>query len=142
MRMLSYARRGAVDRELRKALFFGAFIVAAWLSPSSARGVTISGSTYAAETGGPTPNPASTSFSLTDPVSISDSIRSDVKYSHAQAWASASVSCDGVIKTTGGRGWADTPPTATAPLYDNKANLWNAFASGTQVIANYTGKGA
>ncbi|HKD36547.1 MAG TPA: hypothetical protein VKB78_07090, partial [Pirellulales bacterium] len=84
----------------------GLFIAGSLLLPSSALGVTISGSTYAAETGGPTPNPASTSFNLTDPVSVSDSIRSDVKYSHAQAWAQASITCDGIVKTTGGRGWA------------------------------------
>ena len=122
------------------ALRAGGFI-AVMLAAASAKAVTVSGTTYAAETGGPTPNPASTSFSLTNPTAASDSIRSDVKYSHAEAWASASVTCLGVTKTTGGRGWADTPPTATAPLFDNKANLWNASASGTQVVANYTGKG-
>ena len=150
MNTQSPARPDAVGRDLPSGFLLGAIIivaslsasVVALLSASIARAVTISGSTYAAETGGPTPNPASASFNLTDPLSISDAIRSDVKWSHAQAWAQASVTCDGVIKTTGGRGWVDTPPSATLPLYDNKANLWNSYASGTQVVANYTGKGA
>jgi autotransporter-associated beta strand protein len=142
MKMRFDARCGLRRSRVLSTFVFGPLLIVASLGASTAWGVTVSGSTYAAETGGPTPNPTSTSFNLTNPVSTSDSIRSDVKYSHAQAWASASVSCDGIIKTTGGRGWVDTPPTATAPLYDNKANLWNATASGTQVIANYTGKGA
>lgn len=142
MTRVSRARPDARGRDLLSSILCGAIFVVAALTASTTRGVTISGSTYAAETGGPTPNPTSTSFNLTDPVSASDAIRSDVKWSHAQAWAQASVTCDGIIKSTGGRGWVDTPPTATLPLYDNKANLWNAYASGTQVIANYTGKGA
>jgi hypothetical protein len=104
--------------------------------PSSAFAVTISGSTYAAETGGPLPNPASTSYNQVNPTSVSSSIRSDVKWSHAQSWASAYVTPSGVTKTTGGRGWIDAPPTAVPPLFDGKSNLWNAYASGTQLIVN------
>ena len=111
------------------------------LAPAQTRAVSVVGSTYAAETGGPTPNPTFDSYNITNLTSASASIRSDVKYSHAQSSAQATVTCSGVTKSTGGRGWADTPPTATAPLYDTKSNLWNASASGTQVVANYIGPG-
>lgn len=133
-RRLGLAARGALIR--------GAGLLCAFLPATVGQGVTISGSTYAANTNGqPPPSSTSMTFNLTNPTSVSDSIRSDVTYSHAQAWASATVTCLGVTKTTGGRGWADTSPIATAPFYDNKANLWSAYASGTQVVANYTGKG-
>src|SRR5438128_12403978 len=79
------------------------------LAPASARAVTVSGTTYAANTGGPGTNPATASYNFTSPTTVSASIRSDVTYSHAQSWASATVTCAGVTKTTGGRGWADTP---------------------------------
>ncbi|HKD36229.1 MAG TPA: PEP-CTERM sorting domain-containing protein [Pirellulales bacterium] len=116
-----------------------AAILMAAAFPVMAPAVIINGSTYAAETGGPLPNPASTSYNLVNPTSVSTSIRSDVKWSHAQSWASAYVTPSGVTKTTGGRGWIDTPPTAFAPLYDGKSNLWNAYASGTQLIVNGAG---
>ena len=103
---------------------------------SDARAVTITGSTFAAETGGPGPNPASTSFNIGSPTTVSDSIRSDVQYAHAQAWANATVDCSGVTKSTGGRAWSDAPGGL-----DSRSTLWNASASGTQVVANYTGQG-
>jgi hypothetical protein len=108
------------------------------ISASSAQAVVISGSTYAAETGGPGPDPVSKSYPppTTSPTSVSGNIRSDVVYSHAQSWAQATVTPSGVVKSVGGRGWIDTPPTAIAPLYDAKSNLWNAYASGTQLIIN------
>jgi PEP-CTERM motif len=114
------------------------------LGASSAQAVVISGSTYAAETGGPAPNPVSKSYPppTTSLTSVSGSIRSDVVYSHSQSWAQATVTGSGVVKSSGGRGWVDVPPTAVPPLYDGKANLWNAFASGTTLVANYTGLGA
>ena len=112
------------------------------LASVAAHAASVTGSTYAAETGGPSPNPASDSYNVTDPITATASIRSDVTYSHAQSWAEATVTCTGVTKTTGGRSWVDTPPSATPPLYDSKSNLWNASASGTQVVANYIGPGA
>ncbi len=82
------------------------------------------------------PNPAHDSFNIGSPTSVSDSIRSDVQYAHAQAWANATVDCSGVTKSTGGRAWSDTPGGL-----DSRSTLWNASASGTQIIANYTGQG-
>jgi autotransporter-associated beta strand protein len=99
--------------------------------------VTITGSTFASETGGPLPNPKSTFFNIGNPTSVSDSIRSDVQFAHAEAWANATVTCSGVTKSTGGRAWSDAPGG-----FDSRSTLWNASASGTQVIANYTGQGA
>ncbi len=113
----------------------GLFLCVAALG-SDARAVTITGSTFAAETGGPGPNPASTSFNIGSPTTVSDSIRSDVQYAHAQAWANATVDCSGVTKSTGGRAWSDAPGGL-----DSRSTLWNASASGTQVVANYTGQG-
>ncbi len=99
--------------------------------------VTVTGSTFASETGGPLPNPKSTFFNIGNPTTASDSIRSDVQYAHAEAWANATVTCSGVTKSTGGRAWSDAPGG-----FDSRSTLWNASASGTQVIANYTGQGA
>jgi autotransporter-associated beta strand protein len=113
----------------------GVFLCIAALA-SDARAVSITGSTFAAETGGPGPNPTSTSFNLGNPTFVSSSIRSDVQYAHAQAWASAAVTCTGVTKTTGGRAWSDAPGG-----FDSRSTLWNASASGTQIIANYQGPG-
>ena len=98
--------------------------------------VTVTGSTFASETGGPLPNPKSTFFNIGNPTTASDSIRSDVQYAHAEAWANATVTCSGVTKSTGGRAWSDAPGG-----FDSRSTLWNASASGTQVIANYTGQG-
>ncbi|HEV2971139.1 MAG TPA: PEP-CTERM sorting domain-containing protein [Pirellulales bacterium] len=112
------------------------------LAASSARAVVINGATYAAENGGPAPNPTSKSYNVGNLNSASASIRSDVVYSHAQSWAQATLTGSGVVKSSGGRGWVDVPPTAVPPLYDGKSNLWNAYASGTTLVANYTGPGA
>jgi hypothetical protein len=112
------------------AIALGCLLSIALIS-SPARAVTITGSTYAAETGGPLPNPKSVSYNITNPTSVSASIRSDVVYSHAQSWASAQVTSSGVTKTTGGRGWVDVPGG-----FDGRSNLWNAYASGTQLIVN------
>lgn len=116
------------------------FLATLYAVPAPA--VTINGSTYAANTGGPPVNPASNNYFVMNPTSASASIRSDVTWSHAQSWASAYVTASGVTKTTGGRGWIDTPPTAFAPLYDGKSNLWNAYASGTQIVVNGPGANA
>jgi hypothetical protein len=101
------------------------------LISSPAHAVTITGSAYAAESGGPPPNPKSTTYNIANPTSASANIRSDVSFSHAQSWASAQVTPSGVTKTTGGRGWVDVPGG-----FDGRSNLWNAYASGTQLIVN------
>ena len=121
---------GAALPSCAAAIVLGGLLSIALIS-SPARAVTITGSTYAAETGGPLPNPKSVPYSLTNPTSVSANVRADVVYSHAQSWASAQVTPSGVTKTTGGRGWVDVPGG-----FDGRANLWNAYASGTQLIVN------
>lgn len=132
---------GAKPAHFALAILSTGLIIASLL-PVPAVAVTISGSTYAANTGGPPPNPTSANYNQTNPTSVSANIRSDVTWSHAQSWASAYVTASGVTKTTGGRGWVDTPPTAIAPLYDGRSNLWNAYASGTQLVVSGPGSNA
>jgi len=133
--MNSTCQRRAV---LRATLFIGAAaLVISPLLGGAAHAVTITGSTYASETGGPTPNPTSASYNLTNLTSVSDSIRSSVTNAYAESYASAMVTQSGVTKTAGGLGWTNTATT----LYNARSDLWNASATGTTIEANYTGNG-
>jgi len=125
---------------LWQGLFFAAVALA--ISPllgDSAHAVSITGSTYASENGGPTPNPTSKSYNLSNLSSVSASIRSDVEYAHAESYASAMVTANGVVKTTGGLAWTDV--TSPTTLLNNRGDVWNASATGTTIQANYTGNG-
>ncbi len=129
------------NRVLAQRLCFATAIALGLLgSASPCSAVQITGNTYAAENGGPTTNPSAKSYNLVDPISVSANIRSDVGYSHAQSWASASVNPDGsgITKTTGGRAWGDNPPTS----FSARSNLWNASATGTKIVANYKPSGS
>ena len=110
----------------------GLCLVALLACPAPA--VTITGSTYASDTGDPhlPASPQSKSFNIFNATSASNSIRSDVTTAHAQSLSSASITTGALVKSTSGRGWLDT----TAPLYNNRGDLWNASASGTQLILN------
>jgi hypothetical protein len=72
---------------------------------------------------------------VTNPTSISRSVRSDVNSAatnaaHAQAWGSATVTASGVVKSASGNGWLNTgAPTV-------KAETWSSSASGSQYIVN------
>jgi hypothetical protein len=136
--MNSIRQRRAVRWEI---LLIGAAALA--ISPllgDPAHAVTITGTTYASESGGPTPNPTSASYNMTNLSSVSANIRSDVADAHAESYASASVGANGVTKTTGGLAWVTV--TSPASLYDPRGDLWNASATGTVIQANYTPSGS
>jgi hypothetical protein len=117
---------------------FSALVLLA-LTSSTARAVVITGSTYASDTGDPhlPTSPQSKAFNIGNPTSASSSIRSDVTYSHAQASATATVTASGVVKSTSGRAWLDTTPNLPdTSLYNSRGDLWNASATGTQLVVN------
>jgi PEP-CTERM motif len=125
-------------RPFRAAVCFSTFSLIL-LASTTARAVVITGSTYASDTGDPhlPISPQSKAFNIGNPTSASNSIRSDVTYSHAQASASATVTGSGVVKSTSGRAWLDTTPNAPdTSLFNTRGDLWNASASGTQLVAN------
>jgi hypothetical protein len=114
-------------------------LVLAALAASDARAVVITGSTYASDTGDPhlPTSPQSKFFNITNPASASSSIRSDVTYAHAQSSATATVTSSGVVKSTNGRAWLDTTPISPdTSVFNNRGDLWNASASGTQLVVN------
>ncbi len=99
----------------------------------------ITGSTYASDSGDPhlPISPQSKSFNIGNPTSASNSIRSDVTYAHAQSSATATVTSSGVVKSTSGRAWLDTTPhSPDSLLFNNRGDLWNASATGTQLVVN------
>jgi hypothetical protein len=60
-----------------------------------------------------------------------------VTYSHAQASATATVTASGVVKSTSGRAWLDTTPISPdTSLFNSRGDLWNASATGTQLVVN------
>src|SRR5262249_51650457 len=98
-------------------------------------GVSVTTSTYATQSNPPTVTASSPLTTVTNPTSISRSVRSDENSSaghaaHAQAWGSAVVTPSGVTKSASGNGWLD----ATAPTV--KAETWSSSASGSQYIVN------
>ena len=122
------ARRG------RGAAVFALSLLFSGLFASPTQAVTITGSTYASDTGDPNlpASPQSKSFNIFNATSASNSIRSDVTTSHAQSLATASIASGTLVKSTSGRGWVDT----VTPAFNNRGDLWNASASGTQLILN------
>ncbi len=100
-----------------------------------ARAVTITGNTYASQTGGSPPASAANSYNMTNLTSVSANIQSNTTVSHAQSYASASVGAMGVTKTTGGRAWTDSPTNT----FNARGDLWNASATGTTIVAQYNG---
>ncbi len=125
----------------RRALTLIVGAVALAISPAlgiPARAVTITGNTFASQTGGSPPASAANSYNMTNLTGVSANIRSDTTVSHAQSAASAVVGNAGVTKTTSGRAWTDAPTTT----FNARGDIWNASATGTQIIANYTGLGS
>jgi hypothetical protein len=135
---LTASAGGLAGRPFGAAVCFSALILLALIS-STARAVVITGSTYASDTGDPhlPPSPQSKAFNIGSTTSVSNSIRSDVTYSHAQASATATVTTSGVVKSTSGRAWLDTTPISPdTSLFNARGDLWNASATGTQLIVN------
>jgi len=97
--------------------------------------VTITGNTYASQNTPPVVS-ATNSYNKSDLVTVSANIRSDTTVSHAQSTASAYVDAAGVHKTTSGRAWTDV--TSPTTLFNPRGDIWNASATGTKIIANYT----
>jgi len=127
--MSTVFRRGfAAVRLCTAALAALALVETAW-------GVSVTTSTYATQSNPPTVTLNSPLTTVTNPTSISRSVRSDensptTHAAHAQAWGSATVTASGVVKSASGNGWLD----ATAPTV--KAETWSSSASGSQYIVN------
>jgi len=101
-------------------------------------GVSVTTSTYATQTNPPTVTAQHPLTTVTNPTSISASVRSDengptLTAAHAQAWGSAVVTSSGVTKSASGKGWLD--PVAPSV----KGETWSSSASGSQYIINSNG---
>src|SRR5262245_25563512 len=98
-------------------------------------GVSVTTSTYATQSNPPTVTANSPLTTVTNPTSISRSVRSDensaaTNAAHAQAWGSATVTAGVVTKSASGNGWLNVgAPTV-------KAETWSSSASGSQYIVN------
>src|SRR5262245_42175031 len=104
-----------------KAIQLCAVALAALLAlAETSWGVSVTTSTYATQSNPPTVTASSPLTTVTNPTTISRSVRSDensaaTNAAHAQAWGSATVTSGGVTKSASGNGWLNVgPPTVKA----------------------------